>query len=129
MPINNLLIRIVAAGLPLVVIALIAGASGYVSKTAETTPITPLPPQAERTVGVQGAVQSFSNDQLTIVATDGTPMTFNLPGESTVERLMTISRAELAVGDWINGGAISHAQSVLALEGLVLISDPVLNTP
>jgi hypothetical protein len=78
---------------------------------------------------VLGSVQSFSNDQLTIVTNDGTPMSFDLPGESTIERLMPISLEELAIGDWINGGAIPHADTKLALVGLVLISDPVVNTP
>ena len=129
MPTGNLLVRIFAAGLPLVVIALIAGAAGYVTKGTQTEPIPPLAPEAERTVGIQGAVQSFSNDQLTIAATDGTPMTFDLPGQSTIERLTAITRAELQVGDWINGGAIPHAQTVLVLVGLVQVSDPVLNSP
>jgi hypothetical protein len=126
---NSLLVRIVMAGLPLVVIALIAGAAGYVTKGAQTRPVPPLPAEAPRATGIQGAVQSFSNDQLTIITADGAPMTFNLPGQSTVERLTAITRAELQVGAWINGGAMPHAQTVLALVGLVLISDPVLNTP
>ncbi len=109
MPINNLLIRIFAAGLPIVVIALIAGAAGYVTKGTQTTPIPALPAAEQRATGIQGTVQSFSNDQLTIIATDGTPMTFDLPGESTIEHLMTITRDDLKVGDWINGGAIQHA--------------------
>jgi hypothetical protein len=56
-------------------------------------------------------------------------MTFSVPGESTIERLMAITRADLTIGDWINGGAIPHTQSVLAVVGLVLVSDPVLPTP
>jgi hypothetical protein len=127
--INNLLVRIVAAGLPLVVIALIAGAAGYVSKGTQTAPVPPLPLGPAPPAGVLGAVQSFSNDSLVIVANDGTPMTFDLPGESTVERLMTIRLDDLSIGDWINGGAIPHAQTKLALVGLVLVADPVVSTP
>ena len=88
--------------------------------------------QAYRAAGVNRlsiGVQSFSNDRLTIVTTDNTPMTFELPGESTIERLMAITRDDLNIGDWINGGAIEHAETILALVGLVLISDPVLQTP
>jgi hypothetical protein len=126
---KSLLVRIVAAGLPIVVIALIAGAAGYVTKGTRTAPIAPLPPAAERVAGIQGAVQSYANDQLTIVTADGTPMTFSVPGASTIEHLMAITLADLAIGDWINGGAIPHTQSVLAVVGLVLVSDPVLPTP
>jgi hypothetical protein len=128
-PGNNLLIRIAAAGLPILVIALIAGAAGYVTKGTQTTPIPPLPTEEERAMGIEGSVQSFSNEQLTIVSPDGMQMSFGVPGESTIEHLMTITREDLSIGDWINGGAIPHAQSVLALVGLVLISDPVLHTP
>jgi hypothetical protein len=128
-PINNLLARILVAGLPLVFIALVAGAVGYFAKGTQREPIPPLPPQEARATAMQGAVQAFANDQLTIVMSDGAPTTFNLPGESPIERLMAISRSDLAIGDWINGGAIQHEQSVLALVGLVLISDPVLSTP
>lgn len=129
MPINNLLIRIIAAGLPIVVVALIAGAVGYFTKGTKTTPLPPLPAEAVHATGIEGSVQSFSNDQLTIVSTDGTPMTFELPGESATERLMTISRADLSIGDWVNGGAIPHNDTVLALVGLVQIADPVVQTP
>jgi hypothetical protein len=128
-PINNLLIRIIAAGLPLVVVALIAGAAGYFIKGTKTTALPPLPAEAEHATGIEGSIQSFSNDELTIVATDGTPMTFDLPGESTVERLQTISRADLSIGDWVNGGAIPHKDTILALVGLVEIADPVVQAP
>jgi hypothetical protein len=126
---NNLPIRIFAAGLPILVIALIAGVAGYVTKGTQAAPVPPLLAAEEPATGIQGTVQGFSNDQLTIVVADGTPMTFNLPGESTIEHLRTITRDDLNIGDWINGGAIPHADTVLALVGLVLISDPVLHTP
>ena len=129
MPINSLLIRVLTAGLPLVLIALIAGSVGYVSKGTQTAPIAPLPPEAERPAGIQGTVQNFSNDQLTITTVEGATMRLSLPGESTIERLMSITQNDLAIGAWVNGGAIQHAQSVLALVGLVLISDPVIQTP
>ena len=129
MPINNLLLRVIVAVVPLVLIALIAGTAGYVTSDTETTPIPPLAPGKERPIGIQGSIQSFSNDELTIVANDGTLMTFDLPGESTIERLMTIERDDLKIGDWINGGAIPHRQTILALVGLVLIDDPVMHTP
>ncbi len=126
---TNLLPRIIAAGLPLVVIALLAGLAGYLTRGEASTAIPPLPPAEERATGIQGTVQSFSNDRLTIVSSAGETLSFDLPGESTVERLVGIGRDDLTVGDWINGGAIPHPESVLALVGLVLISDPVIQTP
>jgi hypothetical protein len=126
-PINNLLLRILVAGLPLVMIALVAGSVGYFAKGTQREPIPPLPPRETQATGVEGAIQAFDNDRVAIVTADGTQMTFELPGESSIEQLVPITRADLALGDWINGGAIQHEQSILALTGLVLISDPVVN--
>ncbi len=117
------------AGLSLVVIALIAGGVGYLTAGVEPKQTAPLPPEAARETGIIGAVQSFSDDRLTIALADGTSATYEVPGESTIERLMTISRDDLMIGDWINGGAISHPDTILALVGLVLISDPVIQAP
>jgi hypothetical protein len=128
-PINSLLLRIFAAGLPLVVIALIAGAIGWVTTGTQTEAVAPLAPADERPIALQGAVQSFSNDQLTIVMPDGATKSISVPGESAIEHMTAISREELEVGNWINGGAIPHAQTILALVGLVMISDPVILTP
>jgi len=126
---TNLLTRIATAGLPLVLIALAAGMAGYLTSNAESLPVPPLPPQEERATGVQGTLQSFSNDQLIIVSSTGATLTFDLPGESTIERLVAIGRDDLTIGDWINGGAIPHPETVLALVSLVLVSDPVIQTP
>lgn len=129
MNINNLLVRVIAAGLPLVVIALIAGAAGYVSESTETKPIPPLPAEADAPEGVVGSATSFSGDVLTIVTEDGREMTFRLRADAAVEMLRPIELSELSLGDWINGGAIPHAQTTLALVGLVLIEQPVVETP
>lgn len=126
---QNLPLRIFAAGLPLVVIALIAGAAGYFTANPEPAPVPPLAAAEEQPAGIQGAIQSYANDQLTIATSDGTQLTFDLPGDSAIEQLITIERSDLSLGDWINGGAIPHRQTVLALTGLVLISDPVIQTP
>jgi hypothetical protein len=126
---QNLLLRVFAAGLPLVLIALVAGAAGYFTADPEVTPVPPLVLNDEQAIGIQGSIQSYANDQLTIATSDGTQMTFELPGESAIELLITIERSDLSLGNWVNGGAIPHRQTVLALVGLVLISDPVIQTP
>lgn len=129
MNISNLLVRIFAAGLPLAVVALIAGAAGYVSEQTETKPIPPLQVEADAPEGVVGSATSFSGDELTIVTEDGREITFRLGADAPVEMLRPIELSELSLGDWINGGAIPHAQTTLALVGLVLIEEPVVETP
>ena len=126
---KNLLSRVLAAGLPLLVIALIAGAAGYVTKKTETAPIPPLAATDVGPSGVRGPIQRVSGDQVSILTAAGESVTLRLKPDLTVEVLQPISVAQLIKGDWINGGAIPHADSVLALVGLVVIADPVLQTP
>lgn len=106
-----------------------AGGAGYLTAGSEPKQIAPLPPEEERATGIMGSVQSFSDDELTIVLADGTSKTYEVPGESTIERLVPLTRSDLMIGDWINGGAILHPDTILALVGLVLISDPVIQSP
>ena len=126
---SDLVPLIVLAGFPLVVIAIVAGTVGYLLQDEAPPPIPALPAQEERASGVQGTIETFADDQLTVVTTDGSTLTFEVPGESAIEQLIPIGRDELTVGDWINGGAIPHPDTILALVGLVLVSDPVIQAP
>ena len=126
---NNLLTRVLAAGLPLLVIALIAGAAGYVSKTADRAPVPPLAAADPDPGGVRGSIQSISVDQLTLVTNGGETVTLRLQPDTQIEVMTPIGASELKPGDWVNGGAIPPADTVLALVGLVFIPDPVLQTP
>jgi hypothetical protein len=126
---NSLLTRIAAAVAPLLVIALIAGAAGYVSKQADRAPVPPLAADDAGPGGVHGSVQSFAGNDLTLITSAGETVKLRLAPDARVEVLAPISAADLKPGDWVNGGAIPHADTVLALVGLVLISDPVVRTP
>lgn len=122
---QNLLTRVIAAGLPLVIIALVFGAIGYALEEPETTPI---PPLAEREAGVKGArgeVTDVSGNDFTLVAEDGSPLDYTLSPGATFEVLEPITLADISEGDWLNGGAIPHAQTVLALVNLILVTEPV----
>jgi hypothetical protein len=57
---------------------------------------------------------------------DGAALTLRLAADAPIELLKPITASQLKPGDWVNGGAIPHRQSVLALTGLVVISEPVL---
>jgi hypothetical protein len=122
---QSLLVRIVAAGLPLVVIAIVFGAIGYATKEPETTPIPPLAEAPAGPNAARGEVLSVEGGSLTLTAEDGTRLDYTLAPDATVEVLEPISLAGVEVGDWINGGAIPHPQTLLALERLILLPEPV----
>lgn len=123
---TNLPTRIIAAGLPLVVIALIFGALGYALTQTKTRPVPPLPPASEQASGTQGVVQAIQGTELTLTTDDGRSQTLKLQPDVKVEVLRPATLADLRVGDWINGGAIIHPQTRLALTGLIVIPNPVL---
>jgi hypothetical protein len=125
---SSLLLRVLAAGVPLLIIALIAGTAGYVSKRAGQEAVPPLASQAAAD-GIRGAVQSASGDELTIVTASGEQLKLRLLPDARIEVLTPMPASALSPGDWVNGGAIPHAQTVLALTGLVMIPDPVVQSP
>ena len=123
---QSLLTRIVAAGLPLLVIALVFGGAGYALKDPGQEPIPDLPPAENRPTGARGVIQSIGNGQIALVTENGATLTYQLSPNTAVEALRPTTFEALQVGDWLNGGAVPHAQSLFALEGLVLIPDPVV---
>jgi hypothetical protein len=125
---SSLPTRVIAAVLPLLVIALIAGAAGYFTKQTQIEPVPPLPEAEAGAEGLRGVVQGLSGDELVITTDAGRRLTLRLTSGANIEVLRAISAGELREGDWVNGGAIPHAQTVLALVGLVVIPDPVLET-
>jgi hypothetical protein len=122
----SLLTRIIAACLPLIVIALVFGGIGYATKQADQKPVPPLPQEEARVEGARGVVQSASGGQLALTMEDGSTRTYQLSPNATIEVLRATNPASVNVGDWLNGGAVLHAQSLFALTGLVLIPDPVV---
>ena len=126
---TNLPTRIVAAGLPLVVIALVFGAMGYTLTQTRTRAVPPLPPAAQQATGVEGVVTGLQGNQLTLTTPDGRLQTLTLEPDAKVELLKPASLADVKNGDWVNGGAIQHPETILALTGLVLIPDPVVPQP
>lgn len=122
---QSLPVRIIAAGLPLLVIALVFGAIGYATTDAETTPIPPLPAAEPGIQAAHGEVTALSGDQLTLVTESGESLTYTLPSGAAVERLVPIDLAAIQVGEWLNGGAIPHPDTLLALLSLVLLPEPV----
>ena len=126
---TNLPTRLIAAGLPLIVIAIVFGAMGYTLTRTKTRAVPPLPPAVQQAAGVEGVVTALQGNQLTLTTTDGRMQTFTLQPDAKVEVLKPATLADLKNGDWVNGGAIQHPDTILALTGLVLIPNPVVPQP
>jgi hypothetical protein len=103
-----------------VLLALAAGAAGYFSEGG-TKP--PGPSQAEAvasTQGLRGSVRSLNGDTLSLNTESG-PRDLRLAPAAPIEALRPVTLAQIAVGDWINAGAVTNAQTIFALTGLTVI--------
>jgi hypothetical protein len=122
---QSLPIRVIAAGLPIAVIALVFGAIGYVTTDSEPAPIPQLPPASGGIPATQGEVTAVDANRITIALESGESRDFAIAPDATVEMLETINLATIQLGDWLNGGAMPHPDTLLALVSLILIPDPV----
>jgi hypothetical protein len=107
------------------VLCIVTGAAGYVTSPQQkslpaTQPSDPAP------TFVRGVLQSVAADRLSISTEAGT-VEYRMRGDTTVEALRAIRAASLMTGDWVNAGAIGHAQTLFALVGLVVIPSDQLD--
>lgn len=58
---------------------------------------------------------------------DGSSTTYRFAPDASVEVLESAALEEIAIGDWLNGGAVPHAETLLVLLDLILIPDPVVS--
>jgi hypothetical protein len=118
-------VRLIAAGLPLLVIALVFGAIGYSTTKPGMRPIPPLPASTPASTGVQGEVTAVSDTEISITTESDETLTYALSPDVRTEVLDAISLRALQLGGWINGGAIPHPDTVLALQSLILLPEAV----
>jgi hypothetical protein len=107
-------------------LALVAGIAGYYS--AGSSESSERPSEVQQSPFVRGVIQSVTLDRL-ILSTESGPVELRLASNSPVEALRPITIERLATGDWLNGGAIQHAQTLFALVGLVVIPPSQLESP
>ena len=103
-----------------------AGLGGYFSAGAGTS--TSAPAAAPEPSFTRGVVQSVSADRLTLTTESG-PLELRLGADAPVEALRPTTFGRIAAGDWLNGGAIAHAQTLFALVGIVVIPPSQLESP
>jgi hypothetical protein len=77
---------------------------------------------------LRGVVQNVAGDRVTISTETGS-IELRLAQNAPVEALRPATPPSLAIGDWINAGAIGHMQTLLALVGLVVIAPDRLEAP
>jgi hypothetical protein len=104
-----------------VTLAIVAGAIGYATASDGASSSRfdagepPAPPY------LRGTVQSFSGDTLTLTTGSG-PVSLKLAPSAPVEALHPVAPSTLTAGDWLNGGAARHQQTLLALTAMVAIA-------
>ena len=106
-------------------IALVFGAVGYATTEPDQAPLPPLPVADTGVPAAQGEITSVSGDRITLVTANGASLDYALLSDATVEALEPIELASVRIGDWFNGGAIPHPDTVLALVSLILLPEPV----
>ncbi len=128
--IRRVLQHAIAPAITLVAVALSAVVAGYATAASDSRggPAFPEPSPAPSTREVvRGFVLGLSGDTLTISA-GGTETNFRLQPATVIEALRPTNLAEVIAGDWLNGAAINHPQTTLALTGIIVIPQSQLAT-
>jgi hypothetical protein len=115
------------AALAVVAIGISAGAVGYVSAAPDEPPtiVADLP---DTSGGVRGVVQSLNGDELTLTTGDGR-QALRLSQSARIETLRPVPLSAIRTGDWVNAGAVPHAQTIFALLGLVVLPQGSFEAP
>ena len=103
------------------VLALVAGAIGYATASDGAASSRFEAGEATTPPYLRGVVQALSGDTLTLTA-DAGPVSLKLIPSAPVEALRPVAPSTLTAGDWLNGGATRHQQTILALTAMVAIA-------
>ena len=103
------------------VLALVAGAIGYATASDRAASSRFEAGEATTPPYLRGVVQALSGDTLTLTA-DAGPVSLKLIPSAPVEALRPVAPSTLTAGDWLNGGATRHQQTILALTAMVAIA-------
>jgi hypothetical protein len=118
--------RVAIPALLVATLVLAAAIAGYFSVGSADKP--PVAGQMPQSPFVRGVIQDVASGHLTL-STENGPVELRLASNAPVEALRPISVDRLTVGDWLNGGAIGHAQTLFALVGLIVIPPAQLESP
>jgi hypothetical protein len=111
--------RLLGAGLGLVLVAMVAVAAGYTTRSHERATLE-VPPPGAGVETVRGVVQSVTSDSITLL-TDSGPVTVKLASSTPREAVQAATLDAIKPGDWVNAGGVAHAQTIYALTALVVI--------
>jgi hypothetical protein len=111
--------RLLTGGLGLVIVAAVAVAGGYATRT-QSTPSLGVAPRATGVDYVRGVVQTVTQDSITLL-TDSGAVTLKLSAATPREAVQNATLAAIKPGDWVNAGGVPHNQTLYALTALVVI--------
>jgi len=118
--------RGLAPAVGVIALALLAGLGGYFSVGSDRLKSAPAADQ--QSPFLRGVIQSVTADRLTLTTESG-PLELSLGADAPVEALRPTSFDRITAGDWLNGGAIAHAQTLFALVGIVVIPPSQMEPP
>jgi hypothetical protein len=104
-----------------VTLAIVAGAIGYATGSGGASSSRFDAGQPAAPPYLRGTVQSLNGDSLTLTTETGHISLKVLPS-APVEALRPVAPSSLTAGDWLNGGAARHQQTILALTALVAMT-------
>jgi hypothetical protein len=113
------LVLLVAAGIA-------AGILGYATDGPDSIPASDS--NTRDSAHVRGIVQDVDSNSLTL-SVDGPSQKLRLSSSLAVETLQPATTSALRTGDWLNAGAVEHAQTLFAITGLVVIPQDNLRVP
>jgi hypothetical protein len=109
-----------APALALAAIAIVGLAAGYFSE-GNPEPANRDAGIAGDTLAVRGVVQELAGESLTLTTGDGS-LKVTLSPDTSIEALLRPATFEaLRPGDWLNVGAVQHRQTLLVINGIVVI--------
>lgn len=111
--------RMLIAALGLALVAMAAVGAGYFTRSHSNAGIEVAAP-SERATAVRGVIQSVTADSVTLLTESGA-VTLKITASTPREAIQAATLADIKPGDWVNAGAVGHAQTLYALTALVLI--------
>ena len=110
--------------LVVIVVALVAGGAGYLTAGERN----PADKQKSQSLTIRGTVQTLTGDELTMATADGVA-SVRLASGAKIETLRPSRLDQVVRGDWVNAGAVGHAQTLFALTALIVIPESLVERP
>lgn len=115
-------------GVLVLLLALATGLAGYLTAGGNDGAGTPVEASAPPVTSLRGTVLALAGDSLRLQTETG-EVTLKLVANASFEALQPVSAADIQPGDWVNVGAIRHAQTLFAITAVVVIPAASVSPP